>query len=57
LKGDEAAAIASYQQELAANPDYLPSLEALESIFRKKGDIKAARGLKSKIKELKLQHG
>jgi tetratricopeptide (TPR) repeat protein len=57
LKGDEKGAIAFYQQELAQNPDHLPSLEALESALRRQGDQKAARAIKTKINEVKKARG
>jgi len=53
LKGLEDNAIQSYQQELTVRPDYIPALEALESISKHRGDMKQARALQKKITDLK----
>ncbi len=55
LKGDENKALQYYQQELAAQPGYIPALEATETIIRAKGDIKQARNIHKRIVELKHQ--
>lgn len=53
LKGLEDNAIQSYQQELSVRPEYIPALEALESISKQRGDFKQARALQKKIMDLK----
>jgi tetratricopeptide (TPR) repeat protein len=55
LKGDSAKALQFYQQELAAQPNYIPALEATEAFIRAKGDLKQARTIRKRITELKHQ--
>jgi len=53
LKGDENAAIAAYQQEISAHPEYLPALEALETAWKRKNDFRQAREIHKQIMDLK----
>lgn len=53
LQGKEELAIPAYQQELTQHTDYLPALEALEAIARRKGDLKQAQSLHKRLQELK----
>jgi tetratricopeptide (TPR) repeat protein len=53
LQGDKEKAMQLYEQELATNPDYLPALEAKESMIRGKGDYKGSRELRKRIAEIK----
>lgn len=52
LKGLEDNAIQSYQQELSLRPDYIPALEALEGIFKHRGDLKQVRAFQKRITDL-----
>ncbi|OGR91828.1 MAG: hypothetical protein A2992_09040 [Elusimicrobia bacterium RIFCSPLOWO2_01_FULL_59_12] len=53
LKGEPDKAFELYQQEIAAQPDYVPALEATETILKAKGEVKEARALRKRISELK----
>ena len=53
LKGLDDQAIPLYQQEIAAYPQYLPALTALEAAERRKGLWKEARETRRKIAGLK----
>jgi tetratricopeptide (TPR) repeat protein len=53
LQGNLEAAMRDYHQELAAHPDSLPVLQAIEQIVRGKGDFKRARRLRQRIAALK----
>jgi len=53
LKGLDDQAIPLYQQEIAAYPQYLPALTALEAAERRKGLLKEARETRRKIAGLK----
>jgi len=53
LKGSQEAAMQSYQQELAANPNSIPTLEALELAARSQGDLKLAKAFHKRIFDLK----
>ena len=53
LKGSDDAAIPLYQQELAAHPQYLPALVALEAAQRRKNLWNDARETRKKMTDLK----
>lgn len=53
LKGSEEKAIALYQQELAAYPDFMPAWTALEAAQRRAKQWKEARNTRQRIEELK----
>ena len=53
LQGDTEKALQYYQQELAAQPNYIPALEATEAIVRAKGDNKQARSIHQHVVQLK----
>lgn len=53
LKGQEDQAMGFYQQEISRNPQYLPALESLEALHRRKGQLKEAQVLRKTIAALK----
>ncbi len=55
LQNQGDSAISAYKAELALRPEFLPALEALESVVRQKGDRKQSAELRQKILELKKQ--
>jgi tetratricopeptide (TPR) repeat protein len=55
LSGDNARAFQSYQQELSIHPAFIAALEASEAMIRAKGDLKQARNMQKRIRELKKQ--
>ena len=56
LQGSDERAIQAYNQELAQNPNYLPALESLEALVRRRGDRARSRDLKKRILALKTHH-
>jgi len=53
LRGDEEGSIASYKSELVNFPRFLPALQALESLARKRNQWQEAREYKKRISEVK----
>jgi tetratricopeptide (TPR) repeat protein len=52
-KGQPDAAIASYRRALELDPGWMPAIDALEAIFRERGQL----GLVAELLERKLSHG
>lgn len=55
LKGDLPRAIEAYGREVQAFPEFLPALQALESIARQMKDWSAAKGWRQRISDVKAK--
>ncbi len=53
LKGSDDLAVQAYHEQLTVRPDYVLALTALESLLKRKGEIKEARNIHKRILDVR----